>query len=91
MVTDSKQCTTNTQSTFSNKHNYIDVEGSTREPIPTPPHLDGCRHEEVLLLEPQLLALVRAVIGVQHTGQRLSALLGQNSGHVVACVLVELL
>mmetsp|Transcript_1099 Transcript_1099/g.3058 ORF Transcript_1099/g.3058 Transcript_1099/m.3058 type:complete len:928 (+) Transcript_1099:706-3489(+) len=43
-------------------------------------------HEEVLLLQAQLLALVRAVVGVQHGRQRLGALLGQDGGHVVAGV-----
>mmetsp|Transcript_40127 Transcript_40127/g.103876 ORF Transcript_40127/g.103876 Transcript_40127/m.103876 type:complete len:708 (-) Transcript_40127:720-2843(-) len=48
--------------------------------------LDGGRGEEVLLLQSQLLALVRAVIGVQHAGQRLGALLGQDSLDVVTGV-----
>lgn len=51
--------------------------------MPSPAHtpaadLHSGGHKEVLLLEAQLLALVRAVIGVQHRGQRLGALLGQN-------------
>mmetsp|Transcript_1100 Transcript_1100/g.3068 ORF Transcript_1100/g.3068 Transcript_1100/m.3068 type:complete len:926 (+) Transcript_1100:706-3483(+) len=48
--------------------------------------LHGGGHEEVLLLQAQLLALVRAVVGVQHGRQRLGALLGQDGGHVVAGV-----
>lgn len=51
---------------------------ATPTPQPCAAHLHGGGHKEVLLLEAQLLALVRAVVGVQHRGQRLGALLGQD-------------
>ena len=61
--------------------------------LPSPPlqsihtqtsaHLQRGRHKEVLLLQPQLLALIGAVVRVEHTAQRLGTLLGQDGGHVV--------
>mmetsp|Transcript_19396 Transcript_19396/g.33516 ORF Transcript_19396/g.33516 Transcript_19396/m.33516 type:complete len:254 (+) Transcript_19396:2084-2845(+) len=48
--------------------------------------LHGGRHEEMLLLEAQLLAFICAVIRIQHAAERLSTLLAQNSGHIVTSV-----
>mmetsp|Transcript_12733 Transcript_12733/g.53542 ORF Transcript_12733/g.53542 Transcript_12733/m.53542 type:complete len:680 (+) Transcript_12733:784-2823(+) len=48
--------------------------------------LDGGADEEVLLLEAQLLALVRPVVGVEHGGDGLGALLVEDGRHVVAGV-----
>ncbi len=41
-------------------------------------HLGGGGDEEVLLLEPELLALIRPVIWVQHAAQGLCSLPGQH-------------
>ena len=41
-------------------------------------YLDGGGDEEVLLLQPELLALVGAVVRVQHAAQRLCPLPRQN-------------
>ena len=46
-------------------------------------YLQGGRHEEVLLLETQLLALIGPVIRVQDAAQGLRALLGQDGCDVV--------
>lgn len=47
------------------------------------PHLNSGADKKVLLLQAQLLALVRAVIWVQHTAQGLCTLLAQDGRHVV--------
>jgi hypothetical protein len=41
-------------------------------------HLQGCADKEELLLEAQLLALWRAVVGVQHSTDVSSALTGSS-------------
>ena len=49
--------------------------------VPLPVYLQCGADKEVLLLEAQLLALIGAVIRVQHTGQGLSTLLAKDSLH----------
>ena len=52
-------------------------------PSSHPSHLERGGDKEVLLLQAQLLALVRAVVGIQHAAERLSPLLGQDRSDVV--------
>mmetsp|Transcript_15868 Transcript_15868/g.40296 ORF Transcript_15868/g.40296 Transcript_15868/m.40296 type:complete len:476 (+) Transcript_15868:1271-2698(+) len=54
--------------------------------VPPKDVLQRRRHEEVLLLQAKLLALVSAVVGVKHAGNGLGVLLLENACDVVARV-----
>lgn len=52
-----------------------------------PNHILDCRaHKEVLLLQPELFALVSAVVRIKHARQGLRPLLRQDRLHVIARV-----